>query len=356
MPQNQKKKLISPLINVLIISLLVHVAAAIILGGYVIARSFNKEEKEFKPPPEIQKIKPDKIQYRQDIKEQQQNSAPPRPDPIQVPTPDDISVPDISVDISGTSPNVDVGQGTGTGSGLGAGLSVDDFSISFQGIEGQGKRFVFILDRTLSGRNVFEETREEFLRILDEIESQPSVEYALLYFGGNGPGVGNQGQWGLTWRGGSMLEHDYFVAPHIDKVEDEGDAHDPIWIEPGSPESDEIVEQINGVDPRGDFFIGGTQYMGAIHAALEMKPQPDQIFILLESNLSTMYNSPDRYSEMLDLYDDQGGEKLGPVPINVIFIDHPSVSEESMVELVDRLNGGKLSDEEIEDFYTVIEK
>ena len=128
----KKKNYNLPLVNVLVISLLLHVVAGLVVGSVVIARSFTEEEKEFKPPPKITKVEPKKIQYKQDVKKQQKDSAPPRPDPIQVPTPDNLSVPDISVDISGTSPNVEVGQGTGAGSGLGDGFeqSMSDFEMT----------------------------------------------------------------------------------------------------------------------------------------------------------------------------------------------------------------------------------
>ena len=136
-----KKNYNLPLVNVLVISLLLHVVAGLVVGSVVIARSFTEEEKEFKPPPKITKVEPKKIQYKQDVKKQQKDSAPPRPDPIQVPTPDNLSVPDISVDISGTSPNVEVGQGTGAGSGLGNGFeqSMSDFEMTAFGATGEAE-------------------------------------------------------------------------------------------------------------------------------------------------------------------------------------------------------------------------
>lgn len=148
---NKKRKTNLPLIQILTASLLFHIVLGIALGSYVLVVNFQKEEVLLEPPPQIQRIQPQKLQYKVQMQQQQQQSATPRQARIQVQAPTDISIPDISISLPNISANVAVGTGAGGASGMGlgtggGGLELGKFSFEAFGIRASGEKIMVLVN------------------------------------------------------------------------------------------------------------------------------------------------------------------------------------------------------------------
>lgn len=147
----KKRKANLPLIQILTASLLFHIVLGIALGSYVLVVNFQKEEVQLEPPPQIQRIQPQKLQYKVQMQQQQQQSATPRQQRIQVQAPTDISIPDIKISLPNISADVAVGTGTGGAAGAGfgtggGGLELGKFSFEAFGIKASGEKIMVLVN------------------------------------------------------------------------------------------------------------------------------------------------------------------------------------------------------------------
>ncbi|MEO0794170.1 MAG: hypothetical protein AAFX93_03355 [Verrucomicrobiota bacterium] len=145
----KKRKANLPLIEVTIVSLVVHVVALLVLGGINIWTAMKPQEPEMEAPPVVEApIEQQEQKVR--LKKSLQNSSRPK-SRIVINNPTQMNLPELNVDIPTIDSKVAVGTGTGTGTGLGRGFGSGgiDFSksaVDFFGIKSEGERVTFIID------------------------------------------------------------------------------------------------------------------------------------------------------------------------------------------------------------------
>lgn len=182
MPPKKKRKSNLPLVNILVASLVFHLAVGVIIGGVVISQAMKNKPDEFIPPPVIKKVQPQKLQYKQQMKQQQQKSATPRQKRIKVKAPTDISIPNIEVNVPDISADVAVGTGSGGSGGSGFGmagggnLTMGKFDFKFMGIRAAGQKIMIIVDAsqkmvtdTRGSYPAYQLIKEEVARIMGKI-------------------------------------------------------------------------------------------------------------------------------------------------------------------------------------------
>ncbi len=133
---NRRKQI---LIRVLLTSLAVHIVGLAIFGSFVVFRRAFDDEVAFKPPPQVPRIEPKKLQYKMRLKQQQEKSSRPQIQPRLMSTRvSEIAMPEIKVELapvktrslsnlSGMGQGIGTGFGSGSGSGSGFG-GIPEFS------------------------------------------------------------------------------------------------------------------------------------------------------------------------------------------------------------------------------------
>ncbi|MEO0794171.1 MAG: hypothetical protein AAFX93_03360 [Verrucomicrobiota bacterium] len=145
----KKRKANLPLIEVIIVSLVLHVLALLVLGGINIWTAMKPEEPELEAPPVVE-APVEQQEQKVRLKKSLQNSSRPK-SRIVINNPTQMNLPELNVDIPTIDSKVAVGTGTGTGTGLGRGFGSGgiDFSksaVDFFGIKSEGERVTFIID------------------------------------------------------------------------------------------------------------------------------------------------------------------------------------------------------------------
>ncbi len=133
------------------ISAALHVAALVIFGSLTIYKFIQPPEPEFEPPPPLESIEPQKLEYKARSKDLQKNSSRPRQPRISVKSISQINTPQIDVALPEFTAEVSVGLGsaigTGFGSGLGSGgIGFGQSAVNFLGVESKGERILIVLD------------------------------------------------------------------------------------------------------------------------------------------------------------------------------------------------------------------
>ncbi len=147
----KKRKVNLPLIEVIIVSLIVHVVAIVVLGGITIYTALMPEEPELEAPPPPERIEPQKLQHKVQLQKQQKKSQRP-PQKITVQQVSQINMPTLDLDIPTVDTRVSVGTANFAGAGGiggnrgGAGIEFSKSSVDFFGIKSSGERVFFIVD------------------------------------------------------------------------------------------------------------------------------------------------------------------------------------------------------------------
>lgn len=173
------------LIQVLLISLGLHVVGLAAFGWIKIMESLREETAVFTVPPPMKTYQPRQMEHKVKVQKQQRSSSRPQVRPRMVSTkPSALSLPDIPMDpklvttsfqpnfksVSGMGMGVGMGTGHGLG-GLGSGVAAFDFF----GIRGRGTRVAIIVDVSLSMAEespelgVTEKGIREFARVKERI-------------------------------------------------------------------------------------------------------------------------------------------------------------------------------------------
>ncbi len=163
------------LVIVVGVSVGLHVVALLAFGTFKIVESITREEQTFEAP-EIVEVPQEQPEYVVNLEQRNQSSAPPRPNPIVVDSPD-ITIPalDINVNIANSS---SYGRGTG---GFGSGVAdMREMALNIESLEFFGKkmksdaqRILFIIDMSgsmvMSGRGVdgYKKVVEEIIKTLE---------------------------------------------------------------------------------------------------------------------------------------------------------------------------------------------
>lgn len=165
-----RKKINLPLLEVIGISLILHVVGLFILGGLTVWQMVKEEEPEFEAPVIPQEpIEPQKIKVR--INKAQKASAQPR-QVVQVTNVSQLNLPSLDLDMPTINSKVSVSAGAGGGLGRGfgsGGLDIAKSAVNFFGIQSTGENIVFVVDVT---RSMLEPARGDvwgFNRVKEEI-------------------------------------------------------------------------------------------------------------------------------------------------------------------------------------------
>lgn len=179
---DRKRKLNLPLIEVIIISLVLHVVVLLVLGGITIYTAMVPPRPELEAPPEPPLEEPQRMEQLVRMQQQQERSARPRQQ-ISVTTPSQLNLPSLDI----TMPAVDTRVAVGTGGGMGSGMGRDfgrggiDFSrsaVNFFGIRSQGERITFIVDTSRymvvdekGGIPAYQLIKDEIVRMVNELSA-----------------------------------------------------------------------------------------------------------------------------------------------------------------------------------------
>lgn len=153
----QRRKM---LVNLLLISLGLHLAGLIVFGSWVVMRAQLDEQTVFVTPPPIKTYEPRKLEHRVKVQERQRSSSRPSMVPRMVAMkPADLSLPEIKMDpkVVSTSfqPKFKAVGGKGLGVGVGTGYGIGGFgtgvaSYDFFGIRGRADRVAILVDVSVS--------------------------------------------------------------------------------------------------------------------------------------------------------------------------------------------------------------
>jgi hypothetical protein len=176
--------------QVVLITVGLHVGALVIFGSITVYKFIKPPEPEFEPPPPLESIEPQKLEYKVKSKDLQKNSARPRQQRISVKAISQINTPDVDVALPEFSPEVAVGAGTGVGSGLGqglgsGGLGFGQSAVNFFGLESTGERIIIVFDISTSVVNKVKAEGYSITRIRDKtieiIESlNPGTMFGII--------------------------------------------------------------------------------------------------------------------------------------------------------------------------------
>ena len=159
--------------QVIIITVALHLGALLVFGSITVYKFIKPPEPEFEPPPPLESIEPQKLEYKVKSKDLQKNSARPRQQRISVQAISQINTPDVDVALPEFTPEVAVGAGTGVGSGLGqglgsGGLGFGQSAVNFFGLESSGERIVIVFDISTSVVNKVKSQGYSITRIRDK--------------------------------------------------------------------------------------------------------------------------------------------------------------------------------------------
>ena len=172
------------------ISAALHVVALVVFGSLTIYKFVAAPEPEFEPPPPLESIEPQKLEYKVKSKDLQKNSSRPRQQRISVKSISQINTPDIDVALPEFSADVAVGAGTaiggGFGSGLGSGgLGFGQSAVDFFGVSSRGERIVIVFDVSASVKNRVESSgikmeviRDETIRMIEGLN--PGTVFGII--------------------------------------------------------------------------------------------------------------------------------------------------------------------------------
>ena len=146
----KKRKMNPMLLNVLLISLLVHVAALVIFGSWTLVKYVIPDEADFEEPPAIEEVEPPKevkIEIKPPQKEQQQPLK-----NLKMKQVGNIAIANVDVDLPNMEESFTVsgGLGSGGGSGLLGGtsgsLGIGMSDVSVFGLKTRAERILFVID------------------------------------------------------------------------------------------------------------------------------------------------------------------------------------------------------------------
>ena len=146
----KKRKVNLPLIEVIVVSLIVHVVAIVVLGSITIYTALMPDEPELQAPPPPERIEPQKLQHKVQLQKQQQKSQRP-PQKITVKQVSQLNMPSLDLNIPTVDTRVAVGTGNIGAGGLsrnntGGGIEFSKSAVDFFGIKSSGERVFFIVD------------------------------------------------------------------------------------------------------------------------------------------------------------------------------------------------------------------
>jgi hypothetical protein len=191
--QPKKRKVNLPLIEVIGVSLIVHLIAIIGLGSYTIYTALVPDEPELEAPPPPEKIEPQRLQQQVRLQQQQKRSSRPV-QKITVTNVSSVNLPDLNVNMPTVDTKVAVGGNYGAGrlnDDLGGGgIDFSKSAVDFFGIKSTGERVTFIVDASnymledqKGGIPAYEIIKDEISKMVDKLSSG-TLFNVIFYNGG----------------------------------------------------------------------------------------------------------------------------------------------------------------------------
>lgn len=191
----RKRKINLPLIEVIGISLALHILALVVLGGVTIYKVLSQPEPEFDAPPPMEQVDTQKLQMQVRLQQQQQQSTAPV-QPISVANISSMNMPSLDVDMPTINPRVAIGAGQ-AGAGAGGmgrsfgrdGIDMSRSAVNFFGITSSGERIMFIIDATdymledkKGGIPAYNIIKQDVSRMVDELS--PGTLFNVMFYRG----------------------------------------------------------------------------------------------------------------------------------------------------------------------------
>ncbi|PXA03647.1 hypothetical protein DDZ13_10135 [Coraliomargarita sinensis] len=347
------KKSRSALAMVLIVSFALHIVAIIIFGTIKFVADVLREETVFEAAP-VEQVQQKEPEYQVNIQQRNESVPPPRPPAIVVNNPSELNIPSLDIDVNVDSSAVYGRGGGGFGGGL-AGVRDMAVDVNFFGASASGSNFAVLMDLSLSGGGVFEQTRAEVLKTLSTIK-KGDANFMLIFFGGQNAGHMPKG----AGNNKDFTESDFWFPRGISGRR---------WLKGSGNDINKVIEELNSVDIRnrstwtgspqnmeegGIFLRTGTQYWGAMNAAFELSPPPSTVFILVEPGIGLPNEKV--VEANWEWYQKYGRPKPAETDVHVIIGKPPNKTNTAAAELmVDLINGGNLSDRKIKGLLTYVD-
>ncbi|MEO0796040.1 MAG: vWA domain-containing protein [Verrucomicrobiota bacterium] len=325
----KKRKLNLPLIEVVIISLVIHVVGLLVLGGITVWQSIAPEDPvaEAPPIPPPDEVEEQKVR----VKTLQKKSAPPTK-VVSVTVPQDVPVPVVDINLPKVDGRVAVGGG-GAGGGFGGGNGMIDFAVSnvnFFNIKDKGERVLFIIDcsgsmsaQVPTGETRFELLKQQLNAAVGSLSANIFVE--MIYFSGpawvSGERDGSQRQnynWDKTTKNNWHTYH----------PKDLKNISDPSWKRMTMSEKRKLVAEVNNLS-----MSGGTVWSNPFYIAKKLDPAPELIFFLTDG--STTDEDASRAFKLVS----EWRRKNRDLRINTIALGEPKAAEG--MRSIARRTGGK---------------
>lgn len=147
----KKRKVNLPLLEVIGISLALHLLGLFVLGGLTLYEVLKPEEPEFEPPPVVEQVDNKPLKMKIQLQKQNKKSSPPIKK-ITVRNISQLNMPNIDLNMPTINSRVAVATGAGAGAGgLGrgfgsGGIDMGKSAVDFFGIKSTGERIMIIVD------------------------------------------------------------------------------------------------------------------------------------------------------------------------------------------------------------------
>lgn len=181
----QRRKTLSYVLGA---SLVLHLLAGAIFGGWIIIKSFQEEETVFIAPPPLKTYQPRQLEHQVKVQKRQRSSSRPTVRPrILAQKPSNFALPVIEnpkVVNTTFQPNFKAVTGVGLGLGLGTGYGSGGFGtgvsqFNFFGIQGRGDKIAILVDVSVSmlspeagGEKGFEKVKMRLGQVIDALNEQ----------------------------------------------------------------------------------------------------------------------------------------------------------------------------------------
>jgi hypothetical protein len=340
---------------VIVVSIVVHVLG---LGGLAAIKIIEvlQPEAEFEAPPVVVATPPPPPPPPPPTNKRAQRSMP-RPQALAVQNPQNMSVPSIEIDDS----NLTIGGGRGFGGGLGdlGGAVADSLRISFFGMESSGGNVAILFDCSHSAARVFDLTRSELFKTMDQMEGAAEAQFALIYFGGSEGGMR-----GIGWDK-NPTRSDFWYPKGVRKGE---------WLTGQSPDLAKIRKVLDGIEnpeaakaktydqvKKDDkkFFVLGTNYFGALNEAYGLKPAPDTVYLIVEPEVA--FKNMETAKKSFEAWEKKGGRKR-PENTKLVFVvcsskfKKDSGTYQATAYMLNQFHGGSLTPEQIDEQIVISER
>lgn len=332
---------------VIVVSVAVHLLAGGVLAIIKITEVLQKEP-EFEAPP-LEAVEPPPPPPPPPPTTQRTQKSMPRPQPLAAQNPQNMDVPAIEIDRS----NLNMLSGRGFGGGLGdiGGGVMDSFTkINFFGMESSGGNVAILFDSTWSGAGVFDQTSEELIKTIKQVDKAQGANLAVIYYGGKSGGHG-----GASKNPEKAVKSDFWYPRGVKDG----------YLSAGDPALKKIIRRLEEVQENvgkarvkdwaeyekneDAFFLLGTNYWGAFYEAFNLKPPPDTIYMIVEPKIA--FNSVGKVeSRAIPVWEEAGRRK--PANTKLIFVVGGKVTEgdnlyQASARMLNYLSGDNLSDKEI---------